>query len=56
MAKLATTAETSIAVTVLAMNLEQCLRALILLFSRLTLGPWRSHGTLAETFFQALSA
>jgi hypothetical protein len=39
MAKLATTAETSIAVTVLVMNLEQRLRALILFFARLTPVP-----------------
>ncbi|MEM6435709.1 MAG: hypothetical protein AAF773_17935, partial [Cyanobacteria bacterium P01_D01_bin.115] len=36
-AKLATTAETSIAMTVLVMNLEQRLRALILFFGRLVL-------------------
>lgn len=39
MAKLATTAETSIAMTVLVMNLEQRLRALILFFWHLTVAP-----------------
>ena len=55
MAKLATTAETTIAVTVLVMNLEQRLRALIRFFSRLMLGPWRGHITFAKAFSQLMS-
>ncbi|NEQ48267.1 MAG: transposase [Leptolyngbya sp. SIOISBB] len=43
MAKLASTAATSIAVTVLVMNLEQRLRAFIFFCCRLVLGLWREH-------------
>lgn len=43
MAKLASTAATSIAVTVLVMNLEQRLRAFIFFCCRLVLCLWREH-------------
>jgi IS5 family transposase len=48
MAKLATTAETTIAVTVLVMNLEQRLRAWILFFWRLLGGCPQGHRTLTS--------
>lgn len=48
MAKLAMTAETTIAVTVLVMNLEQRLRAWILFFWRLTVAPWQGRHTFAK--------
>ena len=48
MAKLAATAEASIAVTVLVMNLEQRLRALILFLGRRAVGPFRGDCPLAR--------
>lgn len=50
MAKLAHTAVTSIAVTVLVMNLVQRLRAFLLFWCRLMLSRWQNHLLGAKRF------